>query len=420
MWAPAGVVLAVAALTGAGQASEADPPAAVTAPTVPGRADVPSTTGPATSIATTSTTIGPATVDPSTTVPTSSSTTMPSSDDGALLAPPTAGESGDPEAAPPAGAVTVTVTSITDGDTLGVAFDDGQRATVRLIGINSPESGECFSDEAGLVLSVLAPVGTRIAMTADVSDVDQFDRLLRYLWLGGMSVNEEAVRRGAAIARRYPPDTAMADRFQSAQTAAKEAGLGAWAPEACGPGSDAALVIADLVFDAPGDDSLNLNEEWVRIRNDGVAPADLTGWGIKDESASNRYRFPDGFTLAPGESVTVHSGCGDDFDADLFWCSVGAAVWNNDGDTVFFLDPSGNTHATREYAEAATATPAPVTTVQRFVGGGDECDPSYPDVCIPPRPPDLDCGEISVRRFRVVPPDPHGFDGNQDGVGCES
>ncbi|MGK7908473.1 MAG: thermonuclease family protein [Synechococcus sp.] len=47
------------------------------------------------------------------------------------------------------------------------------------------------------------------------------------------------------------------------------------------------------------------------------------------------------------------------------------------------------------------------------------CDPSYPDVCIPPSPPDLDCGEISHRRFRVLPPDPHRFDGDRDGIGCE-
>jgi hypothetical protein len=48
------------------------------------------------------------------------------------------------------------------------------------------------------------------------------------------------------------------------------------------------------------------------------------------------------------------------------------------------------------------------------------CDPSYPDVCIPPAPPDLDCGDVPYRRFRVVAPDPHGFDADADGVGCES
>jgi micrococcal nuclease len=50
---------------------------------------------------------------------------------------------------------------------------------------------------------------------------------------------------------------------------------------------------------------------------------------------------------------------------------------------------------------------------------GVGCDPSYPGVCIPPAPPDLDCPDVPHRRFAVVPPDPHGFDGNGDGVGCE-
>lgn len=47
------------------------------------------------------------------------------------------------------------------------------------------------------------------------------------------------------------------------------------------------------------------------------------------------------------------------------------------------------------------------------------CDPSYPDICIPPPPPDLDCGDVRERRFRVTGADPHRFDGDRDGVGCE-
>jgi len=49
-----------------------------------------------------------------------------------------------------------------------------------------------------------------------------------------------------------------------------------------------------------------------------------------------------------------------------------------------------------------------------------DCDPSYPTVCIPPAPPDLDCGDIPDRDFVVLPPDPHRFDGNNDGIGCSS
>ena len=40
-------------------------------------------------------------------------------------------------------------------------------------------------------------------------------------------------------------------------------------------------------------------------------------------------------------------------------------------------------------------------------------------VCIPPPPPDLDCADIPYRNFRVLPPDPHHFDGDHDGIGCE-
>ena len=48
------------------------------------------------------------------------------------------------------------------------------------------------------------------------------------------------------------------------------------------------------------------------------------------------------------------------------------------------------------------------------------CDESYPDVCIAPYPPDLDCGEIGFSNFRVDGSDPHGFDRDNDGIGCES
>ena len=52
------------------------------------------------------------------------------------------------------------------------------------------------------------------------------------------------------------------------------------------------------------------------------------------------------------------------------------------------------------------------------------CHASYPDFCIPPPPPDLDCANFTQRRFRVlwnVPdPDPHRLDGDRDGIACES
>ena len=68
--------------------------------------------------------------------------------------------------------------------------------------------------------------------------------------------------------------------------------------------------------------------------------------------------------------------------------------------------------------KVSTVTPTPPIAKQD--SSNLACDPSYPDVCIPPHPPDLDCGEIPYRRFTVLPPDHHRFDGDKNGIGCES
>jgi hypothetical protein len=73
----------------------------------------------------------------------------------------------------------------------------------------------------------------------------------------------------------------------------------------------------------------------------------------------------------------------------------------------------------------ATTRPAPRRTTPKpsrtTTKPARDCDPSYPTVCIPPAPPDLDCGDIPYRKFKVLPPDPHRLDGNDnDGIGCES
>lgn len=61
-------------------------------------------------------------------------------------------------------------------------------------------------------------------------------------------------------------------------------------------------------------------------------------------------------------------------------------------------------------------TPAPVKPTPKV----NSCDSSYPDFCIPSPPPDLDCKDIPQKNFTVLQPDPHHFDGDKDGIGCES
>jgi hypothetical protein len=65
----------------------------------------------------------------------------------------------------------------------------------------------------------------------------------------------------------------MSERLDAAQDAARAAGAGLWSPTACGPQVEATMNIVDVVFDAPGDDNENLNEEWVESAMRGAAPS---------------------------------------------------------------------------------------------------------------------------------------------------
>jgi len=70
-------------------------------------------------------------------------------------------------------------------------------------------------------------------------------------------------------------------------------------------------------------------------------------------------------------------------------------------------DPPSTTSTSNTSSTTSTSTPS-------------NCDPSYPDFCIPPPPPDLDCADIDEDNFTVYPPDPHNFDADGNGIGCES
>lgn len=76
--------------------------------------------------------------------------------------------------------------------------------------------------------------------------------------------------------------------------------------------------------------------------------------------------------------------------------------------------------ATNTPKPTATPTNTPKPTATATATKLPNCSPAYPTVCIPPPPPDLDCGDIPYRNFTVLPPDPHRFDSDDDGIGCES
>jgi micrococcal nuclease len=205
---------------------------------------------------------------------------------------------------------TAKITAVLDGDTVRAILNN-KRVTIRLIGIDAPETRppQCYSRQSSQALRTLV-LNKTVALEADEVDKDKFGRLLRYAYLDdGRMVNEEMIKGGFASTLLIDNDKYI-DQLTVVQEAAQAASLGMW-------GACAAPVVAPVVP-----------------------------------------------TPVP----------------------------------------------------ASAPAPAP----QPLVEQGGNCDPSYPDICIPANSPDLDCPDIPNRRFKVIPPDPHRFDGDKDGIGCES
>jgi micrococcal nuclease len=128
------------------------------------------------------------------------------------------------------------VVRIVDGDTIVVAYG-GKQYKVRYIGMDTPETKDpntavqWMGPQATVANAALLDGGT-VYLEKDVSEVDRFDRLLRYVWTTDGAawtlVNLELVRQGVAAAKSYPPDTRYDAIYFDAQTIAKDASLGLW------------------------------------------------------------------------------------------------------------------------------------------------------------------------------------------------
>ncbi len=99
------------------------------------------------------------------------------------------------------------------------------------------------------------------------------------------------------------------------------------------------LALETVHADAEGADSENLNDEYIVFTNTGNEVLDLRGHTISD-AAGRTYTVPEGVTLEPGATLTVHTGSGTDTETDLYWGS-GSPIWNNGGDTITVTTPDG-------------------------------------------------------------------------------
>jgi endonuclease YncB( thermonuclease family) len=124
------------------------------------------------------------------------------------------------------------VTKAIDGDTIEI--EGGER--VRLIGVDTPETVDprrpvgCFGKEASNVTKSLVE-GKKVKMESDITDRDKYGRLLRYVWVNNIFINEYLVREGFANSSSYPPDVKYQGLFDAAEIEARENKRGLW--ESC-------------------------------------------------------------------------------------------------------------------------------------------------------------------------------------------
>lgn len=138
----------------------------------------------------------------------------------------------------------VTVTRVVDGDTIEVKAESysPERAErverVRYVGIDTPETVDprkpvqCFGQEASNKNKELV-LGKKVRLEKDISETDKYGRLLRYVWVENIFVNDYLIRNGFAKLDTFPPDVKYASQFQSAQKEAQDNNRGLWAPKAC-------------------------------------------------------------------------------------------------------------------------------------------------------------------------------------------
>jgi micrococcal nuclease len=120
-----------------------------------------------------------------------------------------------------------------DGDTLEVAIDGGAAETVRLIGVDTPETVkpdtpvQCFGPRASR-FEHRRVEGHRVRLLTGVEPRDYYGRLLAYVWVEDHFLEEALLRRGLARILTFHPNDRFAARFELIAQNAARAGKGLW------------------------------------------------------------------------------------------------------------------------------------------------------------------------------------------------
>lgn len=138
----------------------------------------------------------------------------------------------DPRGEPAPSFDTAIVRTVVDGDTILVASGNREEY-VRLIGIDAPEQvgegeePECYATESTGRATTLM-LTKEVRLEKDVEERDKYGRLLRYVYVDGVSVEEEMLRGGYVRTLSIPPNTKYKERFKEAEGFAQASDRGLW------------------------------------------------------------------------------------------------------------------------------------------------------------------------------------------------
>jgi micrococcal nuclease len=133
------------------------------------------------------------------------------------------------------------VTRVVDGDTIKVVTDISTTLTVRMIGINTPETVdprrkvECYGKEASQkAKDLLTDQIVRLDIDPTQQKFDKYNRLLAYVYLVDKSdgkdlfFNKYMIENGFAYEYTYGTPYVFQKEFKEAEQAARDAGRGLW------------------------------------------------------------------------------------------------------------------------------------------------------------------------------------------------
>jgi len=131
------------------------------------------------------------------------------------------------------------VVKVVDGDTINLS--NGQ--TIRYIGVDTPEKGECFYEEATKINQDLV-LNQEVEIKTDANNLDRFGRVLAYVWVGDIFVNQELLSLGAG---EYFMDTVnLAHQTELVEAAEQgyQAKSGLWS--VCAPGPEGCVIKGNI------------------------------------------------------------------------------------------------------------------------------------------------------------------------------